>query len=353
MRRVSEIVAVLGRDAIVRAASIESTKKAARELARDVKPSGVTLGTAADLIREAADLMRRRQAVPGWQRRRGWSRMSEAGRRSGRVGCPVLLPSGSLWSRLVSRYRADAVGLIRSVFRGYAREESPVVAVVDTFAEADASLCREEGWIDYKDRNRYGVVSAQYTVCLMRGWWKLPNWLKDCDGLLTLAAVRLPDDEGEGEEVYRARWAGQGRSGPSVCDGFIVRRVVDGRAYTAHGKSLGAARSVVTRQLPEYLAAASERERKRAERIERVKSRVRKSLEAGCLNGYEVEVTLSDSSRAGNCNEGTAAWVNRHFPGRRSAMVSEVLSVDDQRERVLLACVAAVRRQRPEVFAAE
>jgi hypothetical protein len=328
---------------------LPETKKAARELAREVKPEGMTLAVASELVHEAAGIVLARRKVAGWLRRRG---VPPSGfyRRSSLCGRPVLLPSGTLQERLARRYSAGVGSAVNYCLRQYARQEASAVSVVDTFGAAGCQLEKENGWIDYKDKHRQGVVSAQYRVQVLRGLLSLPSWLKWCDGLLTLAAVPLPDEAGEGEVVYRAKWARSGQGGVVVEEGVIIRRTVEGRSYTAHGKSVGAARGCITRQLPEYLTAASARERARAERIERVKGRIVAALEAGRLNGFEVEVTLRDSLRAGNCEAGTQHWVESHFPGRSSAMVSEVLAVRDQRERVLLACVAAVRRQRPEVF---
>ena len=102
---------------------------------------------------------------------------------------------------------------------------------------------------------------------------------------------------------------------------------------------------MITRQMPEYLTAQTERELVRAEKIERIKQQIASKLASGRLNGYDVQVELGDSARAGNCPQGSSAWVARHFDGRVSASVSEILAIEDQHDRAILACVAAVRRQ--------
>ena len=261
---------------------------------------------------------------------------------------PLLVP---LRKRLQGRRVRMVDGGVRLCLRQYTNQSEAMVTAVRTFPETTCQLHKEMDWIDYKSAGRrYGVVDAYYRVWV-HGWILLPSWLRDCDGLLTLGAIRQPEDEQENEEVWRARWARSGAGDVVVTEGFIVKREHDGRSYTAHAKTLNSARATITRQLPEWLAAQTEREVKRAERLERIKQRLVARLAKGTLNGCgQVSVTLADSRRAGNCPDGTQAWVERHFPGRTTAPVSDVLAIDDQRERVLLACAAAIRRESPELF---
>lgn len=348
---VSNLRKVLGVKAFRRAlALLPDTKKEQVSLARELKRKNATIKDTAEAVAELVAEIKQRRRLPGWARRRGLEHPIRL--KSGRRGNPVLLSEGSLRERNNRRYVGAVRSAVRNCLRTYARQYPTSVIVRSGFNESTISLTKEEGWIEYSRRfgNRKGIVSAEYTVRVMRGWISLPAWVQSCDGMLTLAAIRQEEDEQPGETIYRARWAVQEQDGPGVRSGFIVAQDIDGRRYTAHGKSIGAARGSITRQLPSYVAARTEADRARAARIEKIKGHIAADLERGKLNGYDVTVTVRDSVAAGNCKTGTESWVNRWFPGRDSALVSEVLGVHDQHERVLLACVRAIRRQRPEYF---
>jgi len=360
MKRIGELRKALGVRAFKRVLAERPNLKKDREaLARVAKRKSATIKGTAEMIGEVVDTLAKRRAIPGWARRRGL--VNRCGWRHEDTGVAVrgchygrsaiTLPKGTLPERLHRYYVADVRQSLRWALRSYTRQSDTRVSVTTEFGRARITLYKDEGWIDYKDRNRYGIVDAHYDATVLKGWRSLPDWLRVCDGMLTLAAIHQQDDEQEGETIYRARWAVQKAGDVDYVEGFIVRLDRDGRRYTAHGKSIGAARGCITKQLPEWIAAATERERERAIRIERVKTRICKALERGKLNGYDVPVTIADSTRAGNCPTGTMNWVAKHFPDRESAMVSDILDIHDEHERVLLACVSAIRRQRPEVFA--
>ena len=281
------------------------------------KPKAVAL--VRDLAQEVAGIRATRAAVRGDQSRKTLRDRLDAYR-----------------SRLVRR-AADAC------LRSYERQSATRVEVASTFAATAGLLEKTEGWIEYKGRAkpRLGITDAQYTIYVQRGWLLLPEWLRDCDGLLTVGAIRDHESEAEGEEVWRARWVRPTRGDVETVSGYVVRQ----GQYTAHARTVAAARGVIRKQQPEYLAAQNERERQAAERRDRIRAAIVRRLDEGRLNGYgDVVVTLADSRRAGNCADGTAAWVERHFPGRTEALVREVVEIEDQHERVLLACAAAVRR---------
>lgn len=195
-------------------------------------------------------------------------------------------------TRLETHRAERADQLVGQCLRKYARQLPSVIYGGVEFAAAGAEIRLQHGWIKYRDRDRQGIVSAQYTLHLGAGWLALPDWLRGCDGLLTLAAIR--------------------------------------------------------RQAPEWQAAKARRDQQRHERIQRIRDQIMCRLERGRLNGLgDVLVTLSDSRRAGNCPVGTAAWVARYYPEETSARVADVVGIQDQHERVLLACAVAVRRARP------
>jgi hypothetical protein len=64
-------------------------------------------------------------------------------------------------------------------------------------------------------------------------------------------------------------------------------------------------------------------------------------------NGYsDISVRISDSIKAGNCQEGTLAFRDRFFPGQESATVSEILEeakTFSDRDRAIAACARAIR----------
>lgn len=303
---------------------------AAKDLARQVKRKRATIKDTGDLIFELVGLLESHRKIAAKSPGRYWRPAEER----------------SLRDRLIIWRTSMVRSAVDDCLRSYARQSSTQVSVSPTFTGTTASLVKQEGWIDYKSHGkRMGLTDTRYDITVQRGWVSLPGWLQTCDGLLTIAANRCSDDEQAGETLYRARWVVQRAGNIEVREGFILRHEVGDDAYTAHGKSPGACRGVITRQLPEYVAAENERQRKRAEKIEKLKRRIEKRLEQGNLNGFDVMVTLRDSYRVGNCKDGTEHWVNRYMGGRNYASVSEVLAIPDQHDRALLACVAAVRRQ--------
>ena len=328
-------------------ASQPITTTAAREIARAGKRKRATIkSTTEDVLFVAKTIQAARQTArpPAARHPSNVDKTRRyRGRHLGRYdahtrGVPTL-------SELLTRRRNFEVSWASGkCLRSYVRQSEDAISRVNEFKATSCTLCKETGWIEYKgSKNRIGVTDAHYVITVQRGWMSLPDWLRTCGGLLTLAAIELPQER-EGETVYRARWARQASGDVAVDEGFIVRLLVDGDEYTSHGKTLGGARSVITRQLPAYRAAKTERDRVRGEKIEKIKKQIASKLESGNLNGYDVQVTLRDSDRAGNCQQGASAWVARHFDGRVSASVSEILAIDDQHDRALLACVAAVRR---------
>ena len=238
--------------------------------------------------------------------------------------------------RLVEQVEAQRKSLFRRCLRTYSGGEAFQVSLTSNFSKIRAAADIHYGWEKVGRERYFQCQGATYTLVLERGWDEYPEWLKTADNLLTLGALRASAFESsEDEEIYRAKWAVRRQGGVSVSDGFIVRqRQADGSWQTAHAKTIGSARGVLSRRRTYDPGVVRE---KRAKRIE---SALRE-LRAG--QHGEVLVTLADSRRAGNCDSGTQQWVEEHFPNQDSATVRELLNADSG-DNVRNACVAAIMR---------
>jgi len=144
--------------------------------------------------------------------------------------------------------------------------------------------------------------------------------------------------------VFRASWVEQGR-------GFSLRKVsgfiVVAGHDAVHGPTESAAKQTARRRNPEYQAEQSRQAAERAKRVEAKIGPIRAMLERGDIGSFgDITVTFADSIRAGNCETGTTHWRNKHFPGRESATIREVLAVADEKPLVVAACLRANRRTR-------
>ena len=229
--------------------------------------------------------------------------------------------------------------IFRRCLRMYSNGTRFAVALSETFSEIQAEASIDYGWEKVGSRYFWQCQGAHYELILADGWDEYPDWLKACDNLLTLGALRAGAFEAsEAEEVYRAKWVVRRQGGVSVSEGYIVRQQQDdGSWQTAHAKTVSAGRGVLSRRRtysPEIACG------KRAKRIEAILQALHDGQHA------EVLVTLADSRRAGNCASGTRQWVEDHFPDQDSATVREILMADsgNNARHVLNACVAAVLR---------
>lgn len=218
-----------------------------------------------------------------------------------------------------------------------------------------AFRCETSKGEQYGGRCTYHKTDGAWTATVQSNWNShvAKRNLARVDGMPTLAALPVESDI-DGEEIFRAKWLEKSR-GFSACvrSGYIVRRIIDGRTYTAHAGSISAARSVITRQTPASLRAADERAKAKAQQIERLQAKIAAKLEAGQLNGYApVVVTMRDSFAVGNCGSGTRNWIAKHLAGRTSATVAEIIKIRDEHPRVLLACLHAIMRSQPEALVA-
>jgi hypothetical protein len=214
----------------------------------------------------------------------------------------------------------------------YARQDPTEVSWVDSLTDCAVEVHKEEGWVKFgRQGYRRALVSAGYVVRALASIDGCPRLI---DGLVTLGAQRATSIEGDdGETIWSAVWARQAKGAPARDAGYIVRR---GGAY-AHAATVGAARAVLSRR-----AGAEER----IGRIGRWLDAVRSALVDGRLNGYDVAVVMADARRAGLCEAGILAWCARHgIDAAGATTVGHILSISDQREMVLAACLSAIRRQ--------
>jgi hypothetical protein len=262
-------------------------------------------------------------------------------------GKTTLNHSGSLPTRL-SRHKAAQ---LRNTITNFLPTLSGDVCGTVQFTEAFAEVgfrCGTSRGEQYSRKCTYHKTDGSWTVTAQAGWTitVAKAGLRSVDGMPTIAALPVETDV-EGEQIFRAKWLEASRGfSAHLREGFIIRRTIEGRTYTAHGTSIGAARSTITRQTPASIRAANEREAEKAARIESIKAKLADKLESGHLNGYaDITVTMADSHAVGNCGSGTRNWIAKHLPGRTRATIKEIISVTDEHPRVLLACIHAIARQ--------
>ena len=225
------------------------------------------------------------------------------------------------------------------------------------FGEPSISSDTEEGWIDYKRHGyRKGIKSQTITVTIPLRWDTRvgDRDLGIVDGLLTLDAEPIKGSP-QGIELYRATWARQGRGLAIDCErGVIARHTESGTTYHAkfvssgysHGSVdggfVGYATAAQAAETKDYAtakkaaitglkrkmnaqgvpaevrearaqAAADKRAANRASQLARLVQRVA----SWDLDEIEhVVVRRDDSIRAGNCEPGTDAFIDRFFPDR-------------------------------------
>jgi hypothetical protein len=136
------------------------------------------------------------------------------------------------------------------------------------------------------------------------------------------------------ENLWEASWVKQGRGFDINSEsGYIMK---DGAEWY-HAKTVQAVKQLKKRR--EGFAKRAEAG-KRFGQVLREMTPEQISEKFGNLN-----ITLRDSYRAGNCETGTMNFVNRYFPGRTEGAISELLSVGITDRFVMSAVKAAILRQ--------
>jgi hypothetical protein len=332
------------------------TKGKAVEIARAFLRNGATLKATAEAILHVAKL--RRDGLNARRARRNdgkpWSH-----RNSGSFRTEVIAPSyrcdpwarGSLSERLTSaRAVVEEARLSRvrdAVMWLLAASHIGVYTVRRLPAGAPLSAVGARAWSSkgdqYSRRCTWRKTEAWADVAIPADYEATvvaTGLGPRLDGMLTLAALPVESDR-PGEEVFRAVWARKTSGFAFVREeGYIVRR--DGQL--THGSSVAAARSTLTRR-----ATEAELDRHEAAILAKL------SGPAAELNGLGGQiVAIRDSVRAGNCEAGTLAFRDQHFPGRDSASIREVLTAAEttgERKYAIAACMVAVRRHARESLA--
>jgi hypothetical protein len=270
------------------------------------------------------------------------------------AGRAVLDHTGSLAQRLRRHKISPARRIIADLMPSLSGAVSGSIAFAADFSGVTFSASTSKG-DQYSSRCTYSKTDGAWTATIQPGWnlHVAKLGLARVDGMPTLAALPVESDVC-GEQIFRAKWLEKARGfAAHVRTGYIVRRVIGSRTYTAHASSIGTARSLITRQTPASLHAADERAAAKAAQIERLQAKLSAKLESGQLNGYApVLVTIGDSLAVGNCGSGTRNWIAKHLPGRTAATVAEIVQIPEEHPRVLLACLHAILRAQPETLAA-
>jgi hypothetical protein len=288
-----------------------------------------------------------------------------AGRRSGtppryKRTAPAVEP---LAARL-ARFRRAAVARAYEACH-FRQSRADTNRLVITFGEPDARDDRATGWIDYKSKGyKQGIVS-QVTHIVVRTNWRVRT--RDVGrvldgGMLTLDAVPVADDGTIA--TYRATWARQGRGCDLVVEhGHIARDHRTGATYHSAHDDPRRAVTGLRRKLTLQATPAEVREARASARQERRARQLAKLVDQVSRHDYaaieHVTITRRDSLRAGNCQPGTDAFIDRFLPGRDEATIGELAAaigrvdlahlagVDLTLARQLAAaCLVAIRRDK-------
>lgn len=184
----------------------------------------------------------------------------------------------------------------------------------------------------WSDNGKWSGLNAYYSLAVPADWssrvGSIPG-LPTAGGLLTLDAQ--PREPINGCPAWDATWARNGRGFDVVVERGVI--ALDGTRWL-HGKTETAIRRLLAPPTPRKPADPAKTQAARWTRWERQHG--------------AVLVTVDQHERAGNCREGTLQWAARHFDGRTSATVGELvtwLRADgtDQVDRVENAIRAAIR----------
>jgi hypothetical protein len=236
-----------------------------------------------------------------------------------RIACATPVPS--IRSQIRARTRRAALAAFRAA--GYRQAQSTWAGGETRYkVSVGRPAAHGEGQRVWSSNGKWSGNDATLSITVSPLWLRTVHQtgLAVVDGLFTLSAREI--DAPDGYRAWDATWVVQGRGFDLRTEFGVIVRAASGE--TSHGRTLKSALGVLRR-------------RTRAARV----------VALGDINPADypdVMVTLADSRRAGNCPSGTADWVAKHFPGRTSAPVAEVLAVDDRNAFASRACVVAVRR---------
>ena len=224
-------------------------------------------------------------------------------------------------------------------------------------------------WVDKAGTElkiRFGapaVNSSQYAVWHRNKPWRATelwltltvpfNWrssvlsagLADAGGLLTLSAKQVAED------AWQAAWLVQGRGYDFRIESGYIVRCADG-TY-AHARTLQHARAIADKRAKAWAERVQAEERKRAEaeaqaRLRTLRNQLAAMTREQIAADYgDLPITLHDSIRAGNCQDGTLQWCTRWADGRTSGTVRDVIKTGAPLDEYLLRALAvAIARAR-------
>lgn len=281
---------------------------------------------------------RQERRVRQWKTRRNWHTWNCRPRAT-----PFNM-STPLEHRLHTRIMHAVEELLPQCLHHYMHEVRPQVSRTEDPTHCWITIHKEKSWYNYGGTiGRHQIISrAQYSLTLLKGWCLLPEDIKCSGCLFTLGAVRILEAVTEpDEEIWDARWAAQGRGEPKMQTGYIVVWTRDGIRHISHAASVPQARV----NLCKRLAARGGPETAPRERTLRV------CYDIG--GNPDVWVYIKDSIEAGNCREGTRAWINRYFPRQKRATVQELMDAlkhgASEQHHVRAACRVAIRRHYQEL----
>lgn len=176
----------------------------------------------------------------------------------------------------------------------------------------------------WSSNGKWTGLDAAFAVHVQRYWLSRINTvtgLADAGGMLTTHAEAVASD------AWKATWVKQGRGFELKTEsGFIVR--VGDQFF--HGKTEVSARKVAAKQA----------------QFARVSEKLRAvSLDQLVAEFGSLKVRVSDSTRAGNCKEGTEQWAAVHCDGCEELSVREIIALDSTNNRAISAIKAAILRQ--------
>jgi hypothetical protein len=281
---------------------------------------------AAERMGDIADAMSQSRAA----RRRGRI-LPKGGRnyRSFMLGenCIPILPTGTLEERKLRRRKALIIlasAHQRPEYSGETRTE-----ILYGKPSARTVTCRGEKYGGYSP---YKKTDATHKITVHPEWFQRVHLrgLDSVGGMLTLDAE--PYSEG-GYTVYKATWLRSKNKRLHEEKGYIAL----GASGAAHAKTAAGAKALLTR-------------RKTESRNSRVEAKIRSVLSDLPSSEYDnVQVRVADSIAAGNCRSGTMEFRDKHFPGRDSASVREILDVKSMRSLAVNACLRAVLKERNKI----
>lgn len=181
----------------------------------------------------------------------------------------------------------------------------------------------------------YRKTNANHTIEIKPDYWHkvIRRGIMELNGMLTLDAEWIDHPT---RTVYRAAWVRVKGKRIVKETGFIAIS----ESGSAHSSTIAGACGILTT-------------RENAVRYARAEAKIRAQLEAMELEGYgKIMVTFEDSLAAGNCRPGTEHFRDKHFPGRDSASVREILAAGEQRKLAINACIHAIRKARRTLTAA-